>query len=232
MRLTTALSKYQAYSHPRSDTAYAHDYFEASDIPSFITQNALVYPTGNFTGNLMQVSIKEVIGDTTLSSASWIAGSRLTPMELYDSCVVVFNMNVNSSSSSHTPTSPSDLVAIPAVRVLSGRPFLLVPDPEKAATGYFAPKGGGNDGYDIWWRYWIPLDSERWLFLSSPEDSLDIRGQRSGDIMSSAEVTTQLAAGKFNIGLTRVEDVFGALELSRRSFRDLQGIFTTLNDKG
>lgn len=230
MRLTMALSKYQVYSHPRNDISYAHDCFVASDVPPFIAQHTLVYPTDNFIGNLIQVSIKVVIGDTTLSSASWIAGSKLTPMELYDTCVVVFDMNVKSSSNSGIPTSSSNLLAIPAVRVLSGRPFGQAPDPEDA--GHFAPKGNGNDGNDICWRYWIPLDLGCWLFLSTPDGSLDIRGQQTCNVMSSAEVTEQLAAGKFNIGLTRVEDVYAALELSRRSYRDLHAIFTTLNEKG
>jgi hypothetical protein len=153
-------------------------------------------------------------------------------MELYDSCVVVFDLNVKSSSKSNN--TPPHLLAIPAVRVLSGRLFGPAPgpDPEKAATSTFIPKGNGDDGYDVWWRYWIPLDSGRWLFFTTLEGSLDIRGQRSGDVMSNAEVTDQLAAGRFNIGLKRVEDVNAALDVSRRSFRDLQGIFTLLKEKG
>jgi len=225
MRLTTSLSKYQIYTHPRGEYSYPHDCFEASEIPSFIARHALAYPTDNLPENVssIQMSIKAVIGDTTLSSASWIAGSKLTPIELYDSCVVVFNMKEIPASNGNPPISPS-LLAIPAVRVLSGL-TVVQPDPEKDAIPHFVPKGESNIGSGIQWRYWIPLDSGRWVFLSTQRDFLDIRGPHTGNMMSSVGVTEQLAAGKFNIGFSRVKDVDAALEMSRRSFRNLQEVF-------
>lgn len=228
MRLTTALSKYQIYKHPRGDYSYPHDCFEASEIPSFIARYALAYPTDNLPANFdsIQVSIKAVIGDTTLSSASWIAGSKWTPMELYDSCVVVFNMKEKSSFS-----ISSSLLAVPAVRVLSGRPVGQPADLEKDVMAHFVPKGASNLGYDISWRYWIPIDSGRWVFLSTLDDSLDIRGQHTGNVMSDVEVTGQLAAGRFNIGFSRVEDVKAALEISRQSIDDLQKIFSIVSSE-
>lgn len=219
LKLTMTLSKYQTYIHPRGDYCYPYDCFDASDILSLVAQHNLTFPSVDLDGNsTCRISVKAVIGDTTLSSASWIAGSNLTPMELYDSCVVVFNMRSSFSS----------LLAIPAVRVLSGRPFRQAADPEKVTTAAFAPKGASNDGYDIWWRYWIPLDSGQWLFLSTPDDSLDLRRSQTGNVMSNEEVMAQLEGGMFNIGFSRIEDLKAALEASRQSFRHLQAIFPSM----
>lgn len=228
--LTMALSKYQIYIHPRGDHSYNYDCFTASEIPKLLTQHAIAYPTDNLDQNdsTIEISIKAVIGDTTLSSAAWIAGSNLTPMELYDSCVVVFDTKTKSNSSSNINLPPaSSLIAVPAVRVLSGRLIgsSLPADPEKAGTPHVKPKGTLSTGYISAWRYWIPLDTGRWVCLNTPEGSLDIRNRQVGCLMSDAEVTEQLATGRFNIGLTSVEDVKVALEMSRHSFRDFQSIF-------
>lgn len=230
LRLAMALSKYQTYLHPRGDYSYQYDCFMVSDIPKLLAQHAFAYPTSdNFDVILssIQISIKAVIGDTTLSSATWISGSKLSPMELYDCCVVVFETRMNESSSSNTDlSSPSSLLAIPAVRVLAGSLIGFLPaELENAETPLFAPKGVPNTGSMISWQYWIPLDSGRWLFLSTPKNSLDICGQRVGSVMSDAEVTQQLEAGKYNIGFTHVEDVKTALEMSRHGFTCLQKIF-------
>jgi len=238
LRLTMALSKYQIYSHPRGDYSYHHDCFMASDVPLFLAQHAFAYSTNNPNEDLpsMQVSIKAVIGDTTLSSAMWISGSTPTFMDLYDSCVVIFNTETNGQHSNIDPSSSSpseSLLAIPAVRVASGASgtsgqSLPAQDSEKAVTAQFIPKGSpSNLGYasGISWLYWIPLDSGHWLFMSTLKGSLDIRRTQVGHVMSDAEVTEQLAAGRWMIGFQHVEDVKAALDVSRCGFRDLQNIF-------
>jgi len=235
LRLNMALSKYQIYSHPRGDYSYRHDCFMASDVPPFLAQHAFAYSTNNPDEDLssIQVSIKAVIGDTTLSSAMWISGSTPTFMDLYDSCVVIFNTETNGQHSNIDPSSSSSsesLLAIPAVRVLgaTGASGQSLPaDAEQAVTAQFQPKGNPNLGYasGISWLYWIPLDSGHWLFMSTLEGSLDICRTQVGRVMSDAEVTEQLAAGRWMIGLQHVEDVKAALDVSRCGFRDLQNIF-------
>lgn len=220
LRLAMALSKYQIYSHPRGDHSYHFDCFTASDVPPFLARHAFAYPIDNANENMssMQVSIKAVIGDTTLSSAMWISGSTSTSTDLYDSCVVVFNTN-------DKPSDTDSSLAIPAVRVLASTPLgqlPVPPDPEKAMTAQFIPKGNPNLGYGISWLYWIPLDSGYWLFMSTLEDSLDIRRIQVGCVMSDAEVTEKLAAGRWMIGISHVEDIKAALDMSRHGFGDLQ----------
>ncbi|KAJ3501236.1 hypothetical protein NLJ89_g9431 [Agrocybe chaxingu] len=233
LRLAMALSKYQASIHPRGDYSYLYDCFTASDIPPLLAQHASVYPTNNFTSSgaslaSIRVSIKAVIGDTTLSSATWISGSKPIPMDLYDSCVVVFNIGTkdNLSSDISLPSYSSSHLAVPAVRVLSGKTVgpSLPTDPEKDATIHFVPKGSSNIGFGLTWLYWIPLDSGGWLFVSTAEDSLDVRGRQVGCLMTDGEVTEQLSAGRLNIGFSHVDDVKAALEMSKRGFMDIRRI--------
>ncbi|CAA7263384.1 unnamed protein product [Cyclocybe aegerita] len=233
LKLAMALSKYQASIHPRGDYSYPYDCFTASDIPALIAQHSSVYPTDNLTFSdaslaSIQTSIKAVIGDTTLSSATWISGSKPTPMDLYDSCVVVFNIGTkyNLSSDISLPSYSSSVLAIPAVRVLSGKTVgpSLPTDPEKDTTIHFVPKGSSNAGFGLSWLYWIPLDSGDWLFVHTPEDSLDVRGRQVGRLMTDGEVTEQLSAGRLNIGFSHVDDVKAALEMSKRGFMDIRRI--------
>ncbi|KIM42270.1 hypothetical protein M413DRAFT_444704 [Hebeloma cylindrosporum] len=58
---------------------------------------------------IIKVNILAVIGDTSLSSAAWMLGnSKYSPMDLYDSCIVVFEVTSSSSfSSSSTTLHPS-----------------------------------------------------------------------------------------------------------------------------
>jgi hypothetical protein len=82
------------------------------------TEKALPLAMSAEASRTIKVNILAVIGDTVLSSAAWMLGnSKYSPIDLYDSCIVVFEVtssyfpspNLPSSSSTTHYSSPSSL---------------------------------------------------------------------------------------------------------------------------
>ncbi|KAJ7802497.1 hypothetical protein B0H14DRAFT_2892144 [Mycena olivaceomarginata] len=145
-----------------------------------------------------------VIGDTLLSSVMWITGSKITPMDLYDSCIVVFSLPKTKSAASRT-------IAVPAVRY------------SLAAT--FIPKGARNLGYGLTWWYWVPCGQGLWVQIRRPTEHR-ILDSCKGEIRTDEQVSELLTSGTLNIGLTTVEEVRTTLELSRKACDVLVELFT------
>jgi hypothetical protein len=128
----------------------------------------------------MKINILAVIGDTALSSATWMLGNtKYAPMDLYDSCIIVFEIvspsPLSSSSSTLTYTnsvrSTSRIVAIPSARVFSASSSWFdnaARGGEEALDPVFIPRGAGNRAEsEKTWIYWVPCEGGQWLQIKS-----------------------------------------------------------------
>ncbi|KAJ6631289.1 hypothetical protein B0H10DRAFT_487658 [Mycena sp. CBHHK59/15] len=205
MDLFFALAKYQSIIHPRGQLQYRHDVFATRELRLILdgVEPPNLYPLRRIHLPSFPVEIKTVFGDTSLSSAMWITGTHTTPMELYDSCIVVFAIPRSS-----TP------VAVPAARVLSGASRLNF-DAEMSMP-VFVPKGVPNTGYGLTWWYWIPCPMGLWLQIQVPVDGKPL-GTREAQVRTDDQVSALLAAGNLNIGFKNVADVKAIVELSRKA---------------
>lgn len=213
LSLASGASRYQTLLHPRMPYCYTEDTQDASTVYRIIktsehlfdkTQMALNARLEKSYGGQVttDVEIKAVIGDTLLSSIAWLLGSPYTSMDLYDCCLV--SLRVGSRT-----------LMIPSARVLSGhvkevrQPRV---DPEAGVVGERIPKGALNDGVDIGWVFWIPLDADRWLYFVG---DLNFIGKQRMEVLSSAEVTKQLSVADLFISLKDVHDVDDVVKKSR-----------------
>ena len=72
------------------------------------SKKTMSLPMSSATSRIVKVNILAVIGDTSLSSAAWMLGnSKYSPMDLYDSCIVVFEVASSSFPSTKFPSSSS-----------------------------------------------------------------------------------------------------------------------------
>lgn len=218
LKLVLGTAEYQVYMHPRGETdkSYKEDCFSLSEISNMLispvqwSKFPLPSTTTASASGMIDVHITTVIGDTVLSSAVWIMDGvgRESPMDLYDACVVVFQLTEHSKTVS---------IPIPAHRVLSAA-TLMYPDPQSSESPRFIPRGHqGRDHHT--WIYWIPCESGEWLQIKS--NDLKILGARKATILGDEDVTEILAAGNLNISLTHVDDVKAGVKLSKNAWNSL-----------
>jgi len=228
--LTLAVAKYQIHVHPRDAHAYGDDSFSPRQITSLLGDSNKLrtsYPLpGAFnpiSSSTIEVDIVAVIGDTALSSASWMVGSTMTSMDLYDSCIVVFSLPPPASLSGVPGASLGpQTIAVSAVRVLSGKPVQEVDsiDRENWAP-VFVPRGASSwhKGISRTWWYWIPCDGGRWLQIRSVH--MTVLGKRTAEVLGGGQVTALLGTGHLNIGLAHVKEVEEILKLSQKATESL-----------
>jgi len=223
LSLTLAVAKYQIHVHPRDARAYRDDSFSPLQVKSLLAAPNKLHLSYPLPSELEMgkafvqpdVIIVAVIGDTTLSSAGWVSGSKASAKELYDACIVVFSLP------SQSPDSGSRTVAVPAVRVLSG----VLKDGKKhdslKGPALFVPRGAGSayEGLERTWWYWIPCDGDRWLQIRS--EGLTVLGKRSGEVLEDPQLTALLSAGKLNISMAHAEEVKAAAKLTRTAAESL-----------
>jgi len=230
VNLTFALAKYQIRTHPRGEPAYLEESSSSYELVSMFvrTPPEMLHPlsSGQAALSSLEVEVIAVVGDTMLSSVAWMSGSKLSPMDLYDSCIVLFAVSPTS-----TATVKSRTLAIPAVRVLSGPVELSRPldlEMSGGAVPQFVPKGSSNLGYGLVWWYWIPCESGMWLQIRSGE-GMKIVGKREADVLTDAQVTSRLAAGTLNISLSHVDSIKETVEMSRRGSHSLVEFITSMS---
>jgi len=212
--LTFALAKCQTFIHPRSQLAYEDDVFSSDLLKVLLVVSPNYYPLPNDHLPSIRVNVKAVFGDTSLSSAVWMSGINIAPMELYDSCIVVFSI-ASSTTSNTTPRT----IAVPAARVLCGLPIPKLPVDIEDKTPTFIPRGAPNSGQGLIWWYWVPCSSGLWLQIKS--EDLTILGQRQVDVVNDTQVSARLNAGDMNVSLSRVDEVKEVVALSRKARQSL-----------
>lgn len=213
LSLASGVSRYQTMLHPRMPYCYTEDLQDASAVHRVIRTSEHLFDKNQMDLNAKleeayggqittEVEIKAVIGDTLLSSMGWLVGSPYTSMDLYDCCLVVIGVGNRT-------------VMIPSVRVLSGHvKEVRQPraDPESGVVGEHTPKGVANDGVDIGWVFWIPLDADRWLYFVG---DLEFLGKQRMEVLSSVDVTKRLGVADLFVSLRDVQDVENVLKKSR-----------------
>lgn len=225
LALASGVSRYQTMLHPRMPYCYTEDLQDAAAVHRAIRSSEHLFDKSrmaldasldvSYGGHVTaEVDLKAVIGDTLLSSMAWLVGSPYTSMDLYDCCLVVVAVGNRTA-------------LVPTVRVLSGH-VKEVRQPrveaERAVVGEHTPKGVANDGVDIGWVFWIPLDADRWLYFVG---DLEFLGKRRMEVLSSAEVSKRLGVADLFVSLRDVRDV----ENVRRKSGDVARLLTgLLND--
>ncbi|KIJ47959.1 hypothetical protein M422DRAFT_777903 [Sphaerobolus stellatus SS14] len=212
--LTLALSKYQAHIHPRGEYSYKEDCFSGKEIALLRTASmSHSYPFNNAgLSSSLKLRVIGVIGDTTLSSAAWITGkSKLTPMVVYDSCIVIFSLPPILG-----PNARHITLAVPAVRVLSASVDIPL-DALENHTPVFVEKGSANHGRYLSWIYWIPYGEALWLYFATETDTMKIVGDHDAQILNDEQVTAKLTAGTLNISFMHVLDVKETLKTSQEA---------------
>jgi hypothetical protein len=218
LSLATAVSRHLAQVHPRTPESYLQDLQDPYELQSHFSasicklnwQLGFGYggPSDNErlascqTGNFVDIDILAVIGDTMLASIAWIQGCDVSCLDLYDSCLVIFKID-------------NQTLLIPACRVLSGNAGQLkTPPADSESAGVspqFVPKLGPCRGDGNGWVYWIPLGSDRWLYIVCGLDSL---GEQRAEVLHSSEVTRRLMIGNLWVSLVNAEDVKTHVERS------------------
>ncbi len=203
--LVCALSKYQMHVHPRGLYCYEED-LQSMD-KAYDTENHYPITADQASSETIEIGVVEIIGDTALSSACWLFGSNLTGMELYDSCVLILNVNSNK-------------IAVPSARVLTDKAALPKVDAEAAIGPVFPLRGNSNTGRDILWFYWIPCGDDRWLQVST--NDMKFLGTRMATVVSDAQVTQKLAGGELLVSISEVNHVKEIVQYSKTAFDVLQ----------
>jgi hypothetical protein len=215
--LACALAQCQAFVHPRGRRQYIEDTFSARQLSIIVHGSELIplYPLPSLPSSSVPLQLTAVMGDTLISSIMWITGSRLTPMDLYDSCLVVFSLPKSTTTASRT-------ITVPAVRVLSG--VSEFPVDSEYSLGASIPKGAPNLGYGLTWWYWVPCVEGLWVEIRRPTEK-QILGVCEGELRTDAQVSDLLASGRLNIGFTAVEELKKTLEFSRQASDVLVELF-------
>lgn len=203
--LVLALSRYQMHVHPRGLYCYGED----RESLAAIGQLRICFPLTSHERSRRSVDIivTSVIGDTLLSSAAWIFGLKMPAMDMYDTCIVILDVNGTS-------------IAIPASRVLTDAPPPRSPDVEIGEEPQYPPKGGSNRGKNIAWWYWIPCDDGSWLQV--PSTDMQFLGKRSAAVLTDDEVTLKLKSGTLFVGITEVAHVKETVQNSAKGFEVLR----------
>lgn len=211
VRLLFALAKYQSHVHPRGSYSYGEDILSinrAEELLPILRQNLQQAMPLSTTTKSLNIVLLGVLGDTVLSSATWLSGSTPTGMDLYDTVLVIAE-------------TAGEKFAVSAVRALSGSSLQRIvaatrKDPEQAIPKFRSAKGLTNVGYGLTWVYWIPCTGNRWLQLASEGEELRILGTREAEVMTDEEVTARIDHPDVNISFFSVQDVKDALAFSRK----------------
>lgn len=205
VNLLFAISRYQMHVHPRGLYSYAGDLADpellrtafSSSIPTFQDFDIKLLDSSEH-----HLSFRAVIGDTLLSSAAWMFGSKLTGYDLYDSCIVFISIE-------------NKLLALPCARVLCAISRNQA-DIESGRVPQNPPRGSFNWGPGtVRWIYWIPCSDGRWLQIYS--DTLSVTGRMKVVVIPDEEITRQLSTGEVNVSHKHVDDIRSVVQLSESS---------------
>lgn len=206
-QLITTLSKYQMHVHPRGIYCYEEDLQKLDTIYDMEAYYPLL--SGDVDSGNCEIDVVGIIGDTLLSSACWMFGSKLWGLDLYDSCVLI--LNVRGST-----------ISISAARVLTDKTAAPKPDVEAGIGPLFPFRGNSNTAKDIYWVYWIPCGESIWLQVQTTD--MKFLGVRSAEIRSDAQVTQKLAKGELLISLSEVNNVKEIVQHPRTGFDIVQNL--------
>lgn len=217
LSLCSGVSRHLAQCHPRTPASYASDVHDICDIRPLIIKadcrldwnqpskqgDAKLFDSlaaSNGTGDLVDIEILAVVGDTMLSSLSWIYGCGMINWDLYDSCLVLLKIN-------------DRILIVPSARVLSGnatKAKMQLADAEAGCPPTFIPISGPCRGQDNGWAYWVPIGIDRWLHFIP--DDLNFLGKQRAEILDDEEVTRRLMLGTLWVSVKSVDEIKDCVE--------------------
>jgi hypothetical protein len=219
--LMSALGSYLASVHPRRETAYRTATVVPEELRTIIFHSSprLYHPLPQDIDSfnvrqkrLIEININAVIGDPILSSAAWIAGTHLTPTDLYDCCIISFLICAPERD------ALPQVITIPCARVCSGTPtwphWKIIDEEETGSSPQFVPKYTANTGGD--WCFFIPCKPGLWLFFRKDMTD-DVVGKHTAEVLTDIQVTAMLAKGDMNISLSHVDDIQQTVYLSEQA---------------
>jgi len=220
LNLWIALSRYQVHNHPRSFSSYedelsAQGSVEAMStwIHDYLSPHLDIEVLENENQKLEEVDFVSVIGDAYLSSAAWLHGSKLTGMDLYDSCIVVVAYDGRT-------------FAVPAARVYGAISRNKI-DVEEGRLPLHPPKGSYNWSPDQdQWIYWIPCSSSRWLEVRT--QNMKVIGKRKFELVTDSDITKRLNNGTISVSHSDVAQIREVVKFSNLAYEILLDFFTTV----
>jgi len=211
--LIFAVAIFLADLHPRGLSAYTNDSYSTSQIARMLAghNSCEVYVLPQEETLSVQLNVRAIIGDVTLSSAAWILGSTFTAMDLYDSCIIVLDSPLSQGQ-------PQSFISIPAVRVMTAKAtFQIGINGSEKAEPLFVPRamGGGSEVRNPEWMYLIPCRSGHWLQFKST-DMLSL-GKRTAEVVGDSQLTRILSTGNLHISLKNSLEVKDIIDISRKA---------------
>jgi hypothetical protein len=201
--LIFAFAKYQRHFHLRHYRSYGEDLESITKLDN-VEKGSPLDPAHNAT---ISIIVSEVVGDTIISTALWIAGAKKGGFDFYDTCIVILRVE-------------EKIITIPAARVLTGMKPSTASELEDGKDRLRPPRGLGTAA-GSWnaWCYWIPCGHNRWLFFTSSK--MKIKGPRQAVVMTDNEVTAQLEKGDLFVSLRSVDEIKEIVGTSRTACRYL-----------
>ncbi|GJJ14360.1 hypothetical protein Clacol_008624 [Clathrus columnatus] len=214
LRLTASVARYQTLLHPRGEMAYKNDCYSIKQLCILYQQPILdsfpLSPTQEAATAIstIELNIVRIVGDPILSSAAWIVGTKLTPMDVYDCCIVTFSITADNGDGAAQPR----VFSVPASRVYS----YMAPKPdseENISLRQYVPKGTPNTGNRMFWWYFIPAIGNKWLVIRrAAELGLE---KAEGRMMSNAQLAEQLLSSQLDVDIKDVRDIRKIVDLSQ-----------------
>jgi hypothetical protein len=254
LELLFAHSKYQMFVHPRRGNSYLEDVAAFDEVRSLLASSTLtnqyelhetesLHPSIASGEKTIDLKIHAIIGDTLISSAAWFQGSKYTPMDLYDCCVVFLEIPPIMSETHSRATTGRKLLAIPAVRPLGAAlpvPRIVPRDIELGDSGndghdfdeleihrHSSPKGTQAILGSTEWYCWIPCTRDRWIQVTSSQMKM-VGVVMKAQVITSDHLTETLRAGTLNISLDGVDAVRNVIELSRHGASMIVDLFGSI----
>jgi hypothetical protein len=187
-RLMFALAKYQIYVHPRGLSNYVEDLPLLDRLHNVKAQ----YPLARTESLTIPITVRGVVGDTLLSSACWISGSKMSAFDFYDTCVLILHVK-------------DHILSIPAARVLSGTRTSQTVDEEQGDQLDWPPRGSSAMSGGNIWAYWIPCDDGRWLYLKA--EVMKLKGLKDAAVLTDDQVTEKLTNKELYVSLRHVDEI-------------------------
>lgn len=217
VQLLGGVSRYLILKHARLPYAYPDDVATLDKIQTLLVEvnftlsmtyledDTTIQALERSSSQVVSLEIVGIIGDTVLSSATWLASFQLETMtaeNLYDSCLVAIRAD-------------GILHLIPAARVFS-RPEQVdhTRDPERPPQRQQIARGTTNLGHNFW-TYWIPIRRNTWLQIRA----LPVRiiGTVSAKIVSDEQITSLIRSPEISVSLDDVQSVLQAVELAAQA---------------
>jgi hypothetical protein len=193
--LVLGLVRYQYHIHPRGPWSYNEDVRTMRALGNLISK----YPSSASDQSELPIFVVDVIGDTILSSVSWIFGSSNGGFDFYDTRIVIFNVK-------------GDEISVPAARVLSPLQSNGLNDEEQSNEIETPPRGSLNLVVGVEWWFLVPCSDGRWLHFYS--QGFKFKGQRSAAVMTDELVTRDFQKGKLFVSLRHVDEVKDIVKMS------------------